>query len=387
MNHRFKHLLLPIACCLLHVAHGQLPRHKIALFTPLFLDSAFDATGNYVFTKNYPRYFNPGVDFYLGAQAALDSLQKRGEPLEVFVYDTRSSDDISDPLDKPELKDVEMIIAQSNLSETRSLADVAQKRKIPFISATLPNDASVTDNPYFVMLNSSLQTHVQGIYKLLQKDFNKERIIVFTKNGVQEDQVKNYLTEYGKETIAAPVNIKFINIGDDFSGQTLAAQLDSTRKNVCIAGGLDENFGMRLSQTLASLTKTYPITLIGMPTWESFNFNKSVASLEIIYGSPFYFNRPSFLQTKIANDYSAKMNNRPGDLFFRGYETMMRFGLLLLHTTEDVASNLSKKGSNIFTQFDIQPVFRDKKMTLDYFENKHLYFIRLFGGSRTLFSQ
>ena len=145
------------------------PRHKIAFFTPLYLDSAFDASGNFRYEKTGARFANAGLEFYYGAQMALDSLQKRGAPLEVFVYDTRGMQSINDQLARPEMADVEMIIAQSNVTETRYLAETAQQRKIPFISATLPNDAGIDNNPYMVILNSTLQAHVEGIYRFLQK--------------------------------------------------------------------------------------------------------------------------------------------------------------------------------------------------------------------------
>jgi len=59
--------------------------------------------------------------------------------------------------------------------------------------------------------------------------------------------------------------------------------------------------------------------------------------------------------------------------------------MLLLDTDKDVASNLSRKASPVFTQFDIQPVFKDEaKMSLDYFENKHLYFVKIFGTVKNI---
>ncbi len=62
---------------------------------------------------------------------------------------------------------------------------------------------------------------------------------------------------------------------------------------------------------------------------------------------------------------------------------MMRFALLLLDTKDDMASNLSRRGNAIFTQFDIQPVFLNKQnMELDYFENKKLYYVRTVNGTK-----
>ena len=65
-------------------------RHSVAIFLPLYLDSAFDAGGNYRYDKNFPKFINPGLEFYEGAGLALDSLRKEGIRLDVHIYDTRS---------------------------------------------------------------------------------------------------------------------------------------------------------------------------------------------------------------------------------------------------------------------------------------------------------
>ena len=45
-----KYCLLPITYCLLSIsAIAQIEKQKIAVFTPLYLDSAFDATGKFRF--------------------------------------------------------------------------------------------------------------------------------------------------------------------------------------------------------------------------------------------------------------------------------------------------------------------------------------------------
>src|SRR5436309_8681870 len=87
-----KFFLLPIAHCLLSISSfAQIPKQKIAIFSPLYLDSAFDAGNNYRHGMNFPKYINPGLEFYEGAQLALDSMTKENLPLEVYVFDTRSA--------------------------------------------------------------------------------------------------------------------------------------------------------------------------------------------------------------------------------------------------------------------------------------------------------
>src|SRR5262249_38162979 len=119
-------------------------KHKIAVFAPLYLDSAFDAGYNYRYDKNFPKFINPGLEFYEGAQLALDSMSKENAPLEVFVYDTRSTaKPLKDQLNNPELNDAELILAYCSSQELGTFAYEAALKKIPFINVNLPVDGGV----------------------------------------------------------------------------------------------------------------------------------------------------------------------------------------------------------------------------------------------------
>ena len=75
------------------------------------------------------------------------------------------------------------------------------------------------------------------------------------------------------------------------------------------------------------------------------------------------------------------MYARPSDMVMRGYEAAWRFGKLLLKYGSDLPSNLSRREFNVFRDFDIQPVMLNpQNLTLDYFENKKLYFLKLQNG-------
>ena len=83
-----------------------------------------------------------------------------------------------------------------------------------------------------------------------------------------EDMVKSLFDDAGKNTLSVPLKIKYVDLVDSFMVDQLAAKLDSNVHSVCIAGSLDENFGRRLSQQLAAIDKSYPLTLIGMALTE-----------------------------------------------------------------------------------------------------------------------
>jgi ABC-type branched-subunit amino acid transport system substrate-binding protein len=381
MNKRkISKLLLLITYCLLPIfILAQTGKHKIAIFSPLYLDSAFDDLNNYRYEKQFPKFINPGLEFYEGVQLALDSLAREGTELEVFIYDTRSGKEtLAQQLSNLD-SSIELILAYTNPQESWNIANAAKAKKIPYINVNLPNDAGITDNPYFVMLNSTLQTHISLLYKYLQKNYALSPIIMFRKKGQTEDILKSLFDDAGKNTASVPLKIKYIDLVDSFTAQQLAAKLDSNVHTVCIAGSLDENFGRRLSLQLASIDKSYPLTLIGMPTFDNLTKDftlRQYKGLEIVYSTPFYNSRMDKVSQGITDYFNTKMYARPSDMVMRGYEATWRFSKLLLQYGKDIASNLSRKEFNLFRELDIQPVINKQTTTLDYFENKRLFFVK-----------
>ncbi len=359
-------------------------KHKIAIFAPLYLDSAFDAVYNYRYDKTFPKFINPGLEFYEGAQLALDSMANEGSPLEVFIYDTRSSQKpVSEMLKSPELDSVELIIAHCSGQELGTFAYAAALKKVPFVNVNLPIDGGVNNNAYFVMLNPTLKTHAESIYKYIQKNYPLYEIVVVRKKGQMEDLIKSYFDEAGKTTSSVPLKIRYIDLVDSFSVNQLKKPLDSTRKTLVIAGSLDENFGRRLAVQLASIAKQYPVALFGMPTFDNISKDFSrpeFKGLEIVYSTPFYNARTDRVSVSLTNYFATKMYARPSDMVMRGYEAVWRFSKLLIKYKSDLAANIMRKEFNVFREFNIEPVISKQSMNLDYFENKKLFFIKWTDG-------
>lgn len=357
------------------------PKHRIAIFAPLYLDSAFIDDTTYRYAKNvFPKFINPGLEFYEGAQLALDSLNIEKAQLEIFVYDTRSAkESLTQQLNKPELDSVELILAHCSSAEVKIFADAGLRRNIPVINVNLPNDGGVTGNPFFVMLNSTLRTQCEGIYRHIQKYYPLSRLIVFRKKGQLEDRIKTYFEDFSKNTMSVPLKLNYIDLPDSFTVTHLKPYLDTTEQSLCIAGSLDEAFGKRLVQQLALVKKQkYQATVMGMPTWDNIkDFNKpEYKGIEITYSTPFYNAKLDKVSLSITAWFNRVMYMRPSDMVFRGYETTWRYAKMLMQYGKDIASNLSSKHPKLFTDFDIQPVLNKQNMTLDYFENKKLYFLK-----------
>ena len=361
-------------------AQTEAPKHKIAIFAPLYLDSAFDYNDEYRFAKNtFPKFINPGLEFYEGAQLALDSLTKEKAPLEVFIYDTKSTkESLTQQLNSPEMEGVEFIIAHCSSSEIKIFADAGLKKNIPVINVNLPNDGGVTGNPFFVLMNPTLKTQCEGIYKHIQKYYSLDPIVIFRRKGQLEDRIKSYFDDFGKSTVAIPLQLKYVELTDSFTVDQLKPYLDTLNQTLCIAGSLDESFGKKLIQQLIALKKQkYLANVMGMPTWDGIGFGKSeYKGIEIIYSTPFYNTKTDKASQSIIKRFNKIMFARPSDMVFRGYEVTFRFARMLLQYGSDISSNLANKSTKVFTDFDVQPVLSKQNMTLDYFENKKLYFLK-----------
>lgn len=387
-----RQFILLTICALLHwtisfsqtdsavVRPDSLPqRHHIAIFAPLYLDSAFDATGQYRYAKSFPKFINPGLEFWEGAQLAIDSMKKEGVQLDVHVYDTRSATHpLLSLLQSEEIKKMDLLIGHVNLNEAGLLAKMAASLTVPFINVNVPNEAGATNNPYYVILSSTLMTQCAGIYKFLQKNFSVSTIIVFRKKGTTE---RNYFTEVEKSTLGVPLKMKYVTLENNFTAEDVTDYLDSNKTNVCLVASMDAYFGQQVCQHLAAVSSSYTTTVMGMPIWDQFDFEKPLfKGIEVYYSTPFYINPADSLALGVQEYFKTNFYSRPSDMVYRGYETVYHFGRLLTTYGRNMNSSLGDKKFKLFTQFDIQPVLDKVTMTLDYFENKKLYFIKRVDG-------
>lgn len=286
-------------------------------------------------------------------------------------------------LEKPELANVSLIIGYVANPEIRVLAEAARQKNIPFINANLPNDGGVSDNPSLVILNSTLRTHIQNIYRFLQRNYATAPIIIFRQKGAQDDVIASYFNETDKATASVPLTFKYVTLNTNFTSAQIAANLNEDRVTMCIVASLNDGFARQITKILASLNESHPVHVMGMPTWDAIKDfeKKEYKGLEIFYGTPFYNGKADKTSIWITNYFKSNLYSRPSDMVFRGYECLLHFGKLLLEHGANLNSSIGEKKYRVFTDFDIQPVIRNRQtMAIDYFENKKVYFVKTMDG-------
>ena len=68
--------------------------------------------------------------------------------------------------------------------------------------------------------------------------------------------------------------------------------MDSNSKTVILIGSLDENFGKAICAKLAPFSKSYPMKVLGMPTWDAVRISmlRLIRIWKFIIPHPFYIN-------------------------------------------------------------------------------------------------
>ncbi len=363
--------------------NSELKTYRIGIFAPLYLDSVF-TEDQFKYEKNFPRFVVPGLDFIQGAQIALDSMPTPIANIDARFFDSKSvTNDLATLISSKKLDSLDLIIGAVKDEEYPQLATFALEKKIPFISATYPNDAGITGNPYLVIVNSTLRAHCEAIFSYILQNHGTDKIMLVRKPGVQEDKVAGYFSTLNKPDGKPLLNIQTVNIDSNFN--IVRYKLDSTKQNIIIGGSLDEEFAYNLAAAVAPAKKKYDITLIGMPNWDAFqsftNPKKNLADFPVYFTAPYFNYKWDNYSKMIQNVYLNKYKGKPSDYAYKGFETMFIFARLLTYYSDNFMDHLNDYAYKVFSEYNFKPVSLKKGSDHpDYFENKHLYFLKNLNG-------
>jgi hypothetical protein len=391
VKHFFTGLFILSTFCVAVTAGAQTdsakknPVYRIGIFAPLYLDSVF-SNNTFRYKQGLPKFMVPALEFVQGAEIALDSMRLVNENIQATIYDSKSyTKNISYLVNNKELDSLDLMIGAVRDADLKQLADFAVLKNIPFVSATHPNDGGVTANPFMVILNSTLKAHCEAIYSYMLQNHGTDKIFLLRKKGTQEDKVAAYFKMLNEQDGKALLNIQTINKDSLLTADFLKPKLDSNRQTVIIGGSLEESFATELTLACYNLTPAYPITLIGMPNWDGFASLKRKSDFQNfpIYFTTPYFNNKADSYSKMLNAvYLKKYKIKPSDMAFRGFEAVQMFSKLLTRYPDDLVNHLNDKTVKVFCDYNFRPVALKKENTVaDYFENKHLYFVKLVNGT------
>jgi hypothetical protein len=133
--------------------------------------------------------------------------------------------------------------------------------------------------------------------------------------------------------------------------------------------------------------KKYNITLLGMPNWETiFGLRnaKNNPNFPVYYTSAFYNEKDDEVYAMLENAYQQKFYTLPSEYAQKGFESIAMYVKLLIEHPDDFLSFINSKTNKVFSTYLFKPVKSNDEQTVpDYFENKHVIFMKSVNGRST----
>jgi len=215
------------------------------------------------------------LEFLEGSLLALDTLTDAGMKLDVHVYDTKMSMYTTRTiLEKPEMKDMDLIIGPFFPFNLELVSEFARENKIPLVTPFATIDSLLQRNPYLFQVTPSYKTEFQKDAAMIARSFDSNLILVHNGDSAKLDQIKYLKDEIFKELsyFAAEESVMFKEvILPDTKTDDLVLALNPDRKNVIILPAKDEAFASIVASRLFYELQEYNIEIVGSSYWKSFD--------------------------------------------------------------------------------------------------------------------
>jgi ABC-type branched-subunit amino acid transport system substrate-binding protein len=320
-----------------------------------------------------------GINFYEGLRIACDSLATQNVRLQVYVHDIYDEKGkVSYLIDQKIMDATDLIIGAVQSNEIPPLAQFAKDKKVNFVSALSPADVGQENNPYFIIVQPTLRTHIEAMIQYGKMKFGTApTYLIYRDNEVEKESYKHLKNGLEAE------NLTEIKCSSTVSTDFFIEKFDSSRVNVVYVNALEIDFAGRILNALAALPASYRLEVLGMPSWKaihSITVAGQYPNMNIYFTTPFYFDPTTRNGQYVQQEYKKYSAAKPSEMVYRGYETVYWLGNLLHRHGRYFNNQIQSKQSAPFSNYQVSPQYNDDNNFL-YLENKELKMFKYSNGS------
>ncbi len=355
-------------------------RYRIDVFAPLYLAEIVPG-GKPLALNHLPERALQGVQFYTGLKLAADTL---GDSYTIDLYIHDATDVEQSPsvlLSRKALEGTDLIIGALASSQLTGLASFAAKHSVNFVSVLSPSDAGIRDNPFFVQLQPTLQTHCEAIRQAALEGPKRKPLLLYRSTVTTDASARRTLLGDGHEASFSELQCNELP-----STAQWRAALDTTGTNRIVVAVLDLAYAERLVQSMLAAAPRARFDVYVMPTWRgapALRRPDAFPNAAINLTAPFNFDAETAAGDGFAKTYARTYGIQPGELAFRGYEVFQWLAYLLNRYGTVFNPKMGDSGAAGFTRFDVK-LRTDKAGKVLYCENRNLYHYRFTNGSYTV---
>lgn len=234
------------------------------------------------------------VEYYEGFLLAVDSLKKEGISTDIYAFDTGSNNNkIEQILNKPELKDVNIIFGPAYPEQIEAVSSFAKANKIKLVIPFTSKVEEVYNNPYIYQVNSPQSYIYSQVYDNFIKLFNNTNVIFIDTNDSKNNKV-DFIS--GFKTELSSNGIKYTTIkGDNVTPEEIQTVINPLKNNIIIPISGSNITLTKLLPQLVIVKRENPTTeikLFGYPEWQTYTQDhlNNIHELDTYFYSTFYSN-------------------------------------------------------------------------------------------------
>lgn len=365
----------------------QLERYSMAILLP-FLSNRVNPEAEDI-ENSVTKW---ALNFYAGAKMALEDLGKNNTvSLEVSVIDTEGNPQRVQNLlgSRTEIANANLIIGPYRRENIRMVADYAKKNGVLHISPYSAASNLTAENPNFIQVSPSLETHCENLLQHARNEFEPEEIVLVSRNipiekkciaTLQKEHFNILETSYADSlsTLIAPLD------PTEFLDLDISSYFEAEEKLAFIVPSwADESFVYSLLRKIDLERDDHmqEIVVYGLPQWMNFeNIDfEYYEKLNVRVSSNSFIDKKDSRVKIFQRNFYDRFGQIPENEAFLGYDLMQYLGQMLVEQGTGFMT-LPKEEQMIdlmHAKFNFQPVLQDvpnavELNLIDRYENKYV---------------
>lgn len=319
------------------------------------------------------------VEYYEGFLMAVDSLKRQGTSIDLYTYHAgQDVPAVQTILNKPEMKDMDVIFGPLMPQQIKPLADFAKQHNSRLVVPFTSKDNTVFRNPAVYQINTPQSYLYSEVYEHFVRQFpNAHVIFIEATSGTREkaEFIKGFKEELRNRSIP------MTTLKEDADMEKMKSVLKADRTNIFIPTSGSNLVLIKILPQLTLLvrdTPETPVHLFGYPEWQTYtkDFLDAFFELDTYFYSSFYTNNLLPAAKNFTRSYrkwyGKEMDERYPKYGMLGFDTGYFFLKGLSNYGSDLENNLLKmRLTPIQTGFKFQRV-----NNWGGFINRKVFFVR-----------
>lgn len=358
-------------------------QYKVIYFVPLFL---YKNTQHNTSSLRGREVYGPtldGVNFYMGANKALDSLKKAGLNLDVHFFDSaKDTATVAKILRSDKMNDVDLIIGPFYSSTLKLVLDFADSRSIPLIVPVPQSNKILYQHPSVVKTIPSRSSKVEAMARYIATHHAGSNVILLLSKKEKEEgyyalfrEVYNRLKASGNY----PGMTDLRETGVDHYAKAVKGQMTKSGMNVFVIPSSDLSFVSNTLTRLVGVRNSYDyynaeFCVFGFDDWERWvNIDaQSKHRVNLHLAAATFIDYDSIATNQFIRDFRKMYRTDPNEFGFLGFDV-----------TYTYVAALSAYGTGLINKLD---GFRSDGLHLDVkleriepgsgMENRHVHILK-----------